>query len=65
MEWNWHQNSPSEPLAGEAVEELRLFPVVGADLCYSVTALLACGRLEEAAALVSDRAWVASPPLYG
>jgi len=44
---------------------LRLFPIVGADLCYPVAALLARGRLEDAAALVSDRAWVASAPLYG
>jgi hypothetical protein len=27
--------------------------------------LLARGRLEDAAELVSDRAWVASAPLYG
>ena len=35
------------------------------DLCYPVASLLARGKLEEAAALVSDRAWVASTPLYG
>jgi hypothetical protein len=44
---------------------LRLFPIVSADLCYPVAALLARGRLEDAAALVSDRAWVASAPMYG
>jgi hypothetical protein len=49
----------------ETEEELRLFPIVGADLCYPVAALLARGQLEEAARLVSDRAWVASTPLYG
>ena len=49
----------------ETVDELRLFPIVGGDLCYAVTALLASGRLEEAAALVSDRAWFASVPLHG
>jgi hypothetical protein len=46
-------------------EGLRLFPIVGADLCYPVAALLARGQLEEAGRLVSDRAWVASTPLYG
>ncbi|HEY7602745.1 MAG TPA: hypothetical protein VH760_00690 [Gaiellaceae bacterium] len=68
MEWKWHlrrAESPSEPSVAEPVDELRLFPIVGADLCYPVAALLARGRLEEAAALVSDRAWVASTPLYG
>jgi hypothetical protein len=46
-------------------QDLRLFPIVGADLCYPVASLLARGRLEDAAELVSDRAWVASTPLYG
>jgi hypothetical protein len=46
-------------------DELRLFPIVGSDLCYPVAALLARGLLEEAGRLVSDRAWVASTPLYG
>jgi hypothetical protein len=42
-----------------------LFPIVGPDLCYPVATLLARDRLEDAAALVSDHAWVASVPLYG
>jgi hypothetical protein len=53
----------SEPDAVE--DDLRLFPIVGGDLCYPVAALLARGRLEDAGRLVSDRAWVASTPLYG
>jgi hypothetical protein len=69
MEWKWHlrrAEAPLEPItAEEAVDTLRLFPIVGPDLCYPVAALLARGRLEEAAELVSDRAWVASAPLYG
>ena len=69
MEWKWHQQRAERP-AEPAVEEdpadlLRLFPIAAADLCYPVAALLARGRLEDAAALVSDRAWVASTPLYG
>jgi hypothetical protein len=46
-------------------EEMRLFPIVGRDLCYPVASLLARGKLEEAGELVSERAWVASVPLYG
>jgi hypothetical protein len=69
MEWKWHlrrAESPPEPtITEETVDTLRLFPIVGPDLCYPVAALLARGRLEEAAELVSDRAWVASAPLYG
>jgi hypothetical protein len=69
MEWKWHLRRAERP-AEPAVEDdpadlLRLFPIVGPDLCYPVAALLARGRLEDAAALVSDRAWVASVPLYG
>ncbi|HKP19564.1 MAG TPA: hypothetical protein VJT84_13905 [Gaiellaceae bacterium] len=45
--------------------DLRLFPIVGRDVCYPVAALLSRGKLEEAGRLVSDRAWVASTPLYG
>jgi hypothetical protein len=45
--------------------DLRLFPIVGRDLCYPVASLLARGKLEEAGRLVSERAWVASTPLYG
>ena len=48
-----------------APDDLRLFPIVGGDLCYPVAALLSRGELEEAAELVSDRCWVASTPLYG
>jgi hypothetical protein len=49
--------------AGE--DDLRLFPIVGRDLWYPVATLLARGKLEDAGRLVSDRAWVASTPLYG
>jgi hypothetical protein len=52
---------PVEP----ADDDLRLFPIVGRDLCYPVASLLARGKLEEAGRLVSERAWVASTPLYG
>jgi hypothetical protein len=69
MEWKWHLRRAESPLEPTTVEEsvdaLRLFPIVGPDLCYPVAALLARGHLEEAAELVSDRAWVASAPLYG
>jgi hypothetical protein len=69
MEWKWHLRQaerPVEPAAeADPADLLRLFPIVGADLCFPVAALLARGRLEDAAALVSDRAWVASAPLYG
>jgi hypothetical protein len=63
---------PSAPVApivqrSEQIDadDLRLFPIVGRDLCFPVSALLARGKLEEAGRLVSDRAWVASTPLYG
>jgi hypothetical protein len=69
MEWEWHLHQADTPAEAPVVEDggdlLRLFPIVGSDLCYPVAALLARGRLEDAAALVSDRAWVASAPLYG
>jgi hypothetical protein len=68
MEWKWHLRQaerPAERKEDDPGDLLRLFPIVGADLCYPVTALLARDRLEDAAALVSDRAWVASTPLYG
>ena len=67
MESNWHLRRAEDPLEPPAAAdpELRLFPIVGADLCYPVASLLARGRLEDAAELVSDRAWVASTPLYG
>ena len=55
---------PSLP-APRAEQELRLFPIVGGELCYPVSALLARGQVEEAGQLVPDRAWVASMPLYG
>jgi hypothetical protein len=72
MEWKWHLRrselpewSADEAEADDEGDALRLFPIVGPDICYPVAALLARGRLEDAAALVSDRAWVASTPLYG
>jgi hypothetical protein len=69
MEWKWHlrrADMPNEtPATAELADNLRLFPIVGPDLCYPVASLLARGRLEDAAELVSDRAWVASAPLYG
>jgi hypothetical protein len=64
----WRDKLVSQgPAAAEPAleEDLRLFPIVGADLCYPVAALLACDKLEDAGRLVSDRAWVASTPLYG
>jgi hypothetical protein len=62
----WHvpgrrSEKPAEPVD----EDLRLFPIVGRDLCYPVASLLARGKLEEAGRLVSERARVASTPLYG
>ena len=54
-----------ERLNEPTLDELRLFPIVGPDLCYPVASLLSRDKLEEAAALVSDRCWVASTPLYG
>jgi hypothetical protein len=69
--WERYLGGKPEPsrltarLDREAALDLRLFPIVGRDLCYPVTALLARGKLEEAGRLVSDRAWVASMPLYG
>jgi hypothetical protein len=65
----WKRYGLVEPAPGDPQpsgdEHLRLFPIVGSDLCYPVAALLARGQLEEAGRLVSDRAWVASTPLYG
>ena len=57
--------SPDVDRAETADDELRLFPIVAGDLCYPVASLLSRDKLEEAAALVSDRCWVASTPLYG
>jgi hypothetical protein len=71
MTWRalWRRSGFVEPVPAlpllKGAEELRLFPIVAADLCYPVAALLARGQLEEAGRLVSDRAWVASTPLYG
>lgn len=72
MLWHlfWKRYGPVEPAAAERQpkgeeDELRLFPIVGSDLCYPVAALLARGQLEEAGRFVPDRAWVASTPLYG
>jgi hypothetical protein len=71
MTWHalWKRSGFVEPVPERpqsmVEEEIRLFPIVGGELCYPVSALLARGRLEEAGRLVSDRAWVASTPLYG
>ena len=69
MSWGWYRDRQGRIELSEsdaAVEDdLRLFPIVGGDLCYPVAALLARGKLEDAGRLVSDRAWVASTPLYG
>ena len=68
MEWMWHLRRAELPAASaddDDLDSLRLFPIVGADLCYPVAALLARGRVEDVAALVCDEAWVASVPLYG
>jgi len=65
---HWRDRLLAEaPTASEPAleDDLRLFPIVRADLCYPVAALLARGKLEDAGRLVSDRAWVASTPLYG
>ena len=66
--WRDELLSPT-PAAGEpdvaGEDDLRLFPIVGRDLWYPVATLLARGKLEDAGRLVSDRAWVASTPLYG
>jgi hypothetical protein len=60
---------PQQQVAGfeeeDVDDELRLFPIVGRDVCYPVASLLARGKLEEAGRLVPERAWVASVPLYG
>jgi hypothetical protein len=62
MEWRalWKQCGFVEKVPAlpgpRSEEELRIFPIVGADLCYPVAALLARGQLEEAGRLVSDRA---------
>jgi len=58
MDWKWHlrrAGSPAEPPTAELADNIRLFPIVEPDLCYPVAALLARGRLEDAAELVSDR----------
>jgi hypothetical protein len=71
MHWRvlWRRCGFVEPVPAlpepTSEDELRLFPIVRADLCYPVAALLARGQLEEAARLVSDHCWVASTPLYG
>jgi hypothetical protein len=71
MTWRalWKRSGFVEPVPAlpqpKTEEEIRFFPIVGGELCYPVSALLARGQLEEAGHLVSDRAWVASTPLYG
>ena len=69
MPWSWY-GDPEERIELSVTEaavedDLRLFPIVGGDLCYRVATLLARGNLDDAGRLVSDRAWVASTPLYG
>ena len=59
------QVAGTDRAAEMAADDLRLFPIVAMDLCYPVASLLSRDKLEEAAALVSDRCWVASTPLYG
>jgi hypothetical protein len=60
------EQAPIADRAAEmAADDLRLFPIVAMDLCYPVASLLSRDKLEEAAALISDRCWVASTPLYG
>jgi hypothetical protein len=71
MNWRalWLRSGFVEPVPvlpmPKGEEELRLFPIVGGELCYPISALLARGQVEEAGQLVPDRAWVASLPLYG
>lgn len=70
MEWRWYLRQANRPVDDvapplPALDNLRLFPIVGPELCLPVADLLARGRLEEVATLVSDRVWVASSPLYG
>jgi hypothetical protein len=71
MTWGalWKRSGFVEPVPAlpraKRDDEIRLFPIVGGALCHPVSALLARGQLEEAGRLVSDRAWVASTPLYG
>jgi hypothetical protein len=72
MPWHamWQRDQPFRPQASEPQpkghqDEIRLFPIVGGDLCLPVAVLLSRDRLEEAGRLVPDRAWVASTPLYG
>jgi hypothetical protein len=57
--------SPDPSAAASVEADLRLFPIVGGDLCYPVASLLARGRVEDAGRLAPDRSWVASTPLYG
>ena len=71
MTWRslWQRSGFVEPVPAlpqpKVEAELRLFPIVGGDLCHSVSVLLARGLLEEAGQLVPGRAWIASTPLYG
>ena len=66
MLWRVRGGRSERPQPVDPVDDdLRLFPIVGRDLCYPVASLLARGKLEEAGRLVSERAWVASQPLYG
>jgi hypothetical protein len=59
------QRPEPAPWLQDGDDDLRVFPIVGQDLCYPVAALLARGKVEEAGDLVPPKAWVASAPLYG
>ena len=68
--WDRHLRRTDRADDAERIEicrddDLRLFPIVGRDLCIPVASLLSRDLLEEASQLVSDRCWVASTPLYG
>jgi hypothetical protein len=71
MTWRalWQRSGFVEPVPAlpepKVEEELRVFPIVGGDLGFTVSVLLARGQLEAAGQLVSDRVWIASTPLYG
>jgi hypothetical protein len=65
LDWMLRPPGLPDPRQDGARDELRLFPIVAVDVGARVASLLARGRIEEAGQLVPERAWVASPPLYG
>jgi hypothetical protein len=65
LDWMLRPPGLPDPRADEARDELRLFPIVDAGAGSRVASLLGRDRVEEAGKLVPERAWVASPPLYG